>query len=134
MPEMTIAHYPPADERGAERLRTATTAWSGLIGELHAVGLRPYLELEHGEHDDPLRLYCDLDDDLLLDVTINDEGIPDTPARSINGDWIVFIQGQDGYLAEVYIERSVTFPTLASRLADLVTAVAHGEHPLLETW
>jgi len=91
MPGMTIAHYPPADERGAERLRTATTAWSGLIGELHAVGLRPYLELEHGEHDDPLRLYCDLDNDLLLDVTIGDEGIPDTPARSIDGDWIVFI-------------------------------------------
>lgn len=80
MPGMTIAHYPPADERGAERLRTATTAWSGLIGELHAVGLRPYLELEHGEHDDPLRLYCDLDNDLLLDVTIGDEGIPRHPS------------------------------------------------------
>ena len=49
---MTFAHYPPVDQPGAERLRAATVAWAPLLGELHAVGLRPYLELEHGNRDE----------------------------------------------------------------------------------
>jgi hypothetical protein len=32
-----------------------------LLGELHAVGFRRYLELEHGGRDDPLSLFCELD-------------------------------------------------------------------------
>jgi hypothetical protein len=71
---VAFAHFPPVDERGAERLRAATVAWAPLLGELHAVGLRPYLELEHGSHDDELRLYCEVDGDLLLDASICDEG------------------------------------------------------------
>lgn len=84
---MTFTHFPPDDELGAERLRRATVAWSALLGELHAVGLRPYLELESGGHDDPLRLYYELDGELLLDVSISDEGLPDMPPARVHGDW-----------------------------------------------
>jgi hypothetical protein len=132
---VSFAHYPPIDELGAERLRAATVAWSTLLGELHAVGLRPYLELEKGAHDDPLRLYCELDDELLLDLSINDGGIPDTPPPVIDGEWTVFVQDtSDLYLAEVVIESSATFTTLATKLRDLLDSVALGERPLFEVW
>ena len=132
---MSFAHYPPIDDLGAERLRAATVAWSTLLGELHAVGLRPYLELEKGAHDDPLRLYCELDGELLLDLSINDGGIPDTPPPVIDGEWTVFVQDtSDVYLAEVVIESSATFTTLATKLRDLLDSVALGERPLFEVW
>ena len=75
-------HYPPTDELGAARLRAATVAWAPLLGELHAVGLRPYLELEQGHGEDSLRIYCETDDEPLPEVSINDEGIPGCPTRS----------------------------------------------------
>ena len=83
---MTFAHYPPVDQLGAERLRAATVAWAPLLGELQAVGLRPYLEPEHGHRDDPLRLYCEVDGDLLLDASICDEGLPDTTPTALDDD------------------------------------------------
>jgi hypothetical protein len=129
-----FVHYPPVDDRAAERLRAATVAWAGLLAELHAVGLRPYLELEQGDAEDPLRLYCELDDGLLLDISVNDEGLPDTPA-GIEGAWVVFVEGQEGgYLAEVTIDGATAFPQLARRLVDLTDAVALGEHPFLEAF
>ena len=135
MPSCRFALYPPFDELGAERLRAATGASSTLLGELHAVELRPYLELEKGAHDDPLRLYCELDDELLLDLSINDGGIPDTPPPVIDGEWTVFVQDtSDLYLAEVVIESSATFTTLATKLRDLLDSVALGERPLFEVW
>lgn len=131
---MPVTHYPPADRQGAERLRAATIAWAALLGELHAVGLRPYLELEQGRGDDPLRLYSELEDGLLLELAINDEGIPDTPPATIVGDWTAFIQGDGGYLAEVVIEPSVTIAVLARKLHGLIDAVAAGEHPFIAEW
>jgi hypothetical protein len=130
---VTFAHYPPVDELGAERLRAATIAWAPLLAELHGVGFRPYLELEAGDSDDPLRLFCELDDETLLDVTLGDEGIPDALASVPESDWVVFVQGASGgYLAEVFIESSITFRELARRLRDLVDSVGEGEHPFLE--
>jgi len=38
---MTFTHHLPADRLGAQRLRAATVAWAGLLGELRAVGFRP---------------------------------------------------------------------------------------------
>jgi hypothetical protein len=58
---VAIRHYPPVDESAAGRIRAATVAWAALLGELHAVGFRRYLELEHGGRDDPLSLFCELD-------------------------------------------------------------------------
>ena len=120
--------------KGAERLRTATIAWAALLGELHAVGLRPCLELEQGHGDDPLRVYCELEDGLVLEFGINDEGIPDAPPAAVDGDWTTFIQGDDGYRAEVVIEPSVTIAVLARKLRDLIDAVAAGEHPFMAEW
>ena len=107
---MSFTHFPPSDPVGAERLRAATVAWAPLMGALHAVGFRPYLELHRGGRDDPLRLYCELEGDLLLDLSIEDEEIPDTPPHQIDGDWAVFVQDADGnYLADVLIDpRSTT--------------------------
>ena len=131
---MSSAHYPPVDQSAAERLRAATVASAGLLGELHAVGLRPYLEFEQGHRDDPLRLCCELQDELLLELGICDEGIPDAPPEEIDGYWTAFVQGDGGYLAEVTIEPSVTLATLAHKLRGLLDAVAAGEHPLLTEW
>jgi hypothetical protein len=125
------SHYPPVDELAADRLRAATIAWAPLLGELHAAGFRPYLELEMGESDDPLRLFCELDDETLLDISIGDEAVPDAPVSAPESDWVVFVQSASGgYLAEVYIE-AVEFRELANRLRELVDSVAAGEHPFL---
>ena len=129
---MVFSHHPPVDELAATRLRAATVAWAPLLGELHAAGFRPYLELELGQNDDPLRVFCELDNETLLDISIGDEGIPDEPEAVPDSDWVVFVQSiSGGYLAEVYIEAMVDFRELASRLRDLVDSVAAGEHPFL---
>jgi hypothetical protein len=131
---VAITHYPPVDKVGAQPLRDATVAWAILLGELMAVGLRPYLELECGEGDDPLRLFCELDDGLLLDVSLGDESLPDTPPADNDTYWTAFVQGEDGYLAEVTIDESITFDALAAKLRGLVDAVAAGERPFLDEW
>jgi hypothetical protein len=131
---VVITHYPPVDQVGARRLRDATVAWAALLGELMAVGLRPYLELESGERDDPLGLFCEVDDGLLLDVSLGDEGLPDEPSAEEERYWTAFVQGDDGYLAEVTIEESIPFDTLAGKLRGLVNAVAAGERPFLDEW
>jgi hypothetical protein len=129
---VVFSHYPPVDELAADRLRAATVAWAPLLGELHAAGFRPYLELEMGESDDSLRVFCELDNETLLDISIGDEGIPDAPVAAPESDWVVFVQSASGgYLAEVYIEATVDFWELANRLRDLVDSVAAGEHPFL---
>jgi len=129
-------HFPPLDEVAAQRVRAATVAWAELLGELHAVGLRPYLELERGRAEDPLILFCELDDGLLLEVAIEDDGLPDTPTEPRGGDWVVFVESDvgDGYEAEVTVSGDATFAHLARRLVDLTDAVALGEHPFLENW
>lgn len=131
---VAITHYPPVDAVAARRLRDAVIAWAALLGELTAVGLRPYLELEAGERDDPLRLFCELDDGLLLDVSRGDEGIPDEPTEDDDRYWAAFVQGDDGYLAEVTIDESIAFDELAGKLRGLVDAVAAGERPFLDEW
>jgi hypothetical protein len=132
---VSFTHYPPSDEFGAERLRVATVAWAPLLGALHAVGFRPYLELERGGREDSLRLYCELDDDLLLDLSIEDAGIPETPEAACEGDWAVFVQDADGdYLSEVVIDPTIDYTALADRLKQLVEAVAAGERPMFEDW
>jgi hypothetical protein len=117
MPVVVFSHYPPVDEIAAERLRAATVAWASLLGELHAAGFRPYLELEMGESDDPLRVFCELDNETLLDISIGDESIPDAPGAVPESDWVVFVQSlSGGYLAEVYIEATVDFRERSRRL------------------
>jgi hypothetical protein len=130
---VAITHYPPVDAVAALRLRDAVIAWAALLGELTAVGLRSYLELQAGERDDPLRLFCELDDGLLLDVSRSDEGLPDTPSED-DRYWAAFVQGDDGYLAEVMIDSAIGFDALAGKLRDLVDAVAAGERPFLDEW
>jgi hypothetical protein len=130
-----FTHYPPLDDAAADRLRAVTSAWSPLLAELHAVGLRPYLELERGDAEDSIRLYSELDDGLLLDVSIDDIGLPDTPVDLKEGDWVVYVQAEaGGYRAEVTIAGGTPFPKLARRLVDLTDAVALGEHPFLADW
>ena len=132
---MSFTHFPPSDPVGAERLRAATVAWAPLLGALHAAGFRPYLELHRGGREDPLRLYCELEGDLLLDLSIEDEEIPDTPSDQIDGDWAVFVQDPDGnYLADVLIDPTIDYIALAHKLRELVQAVGHGERPMFVHW
>src|SRR5450755_366314 len=129
---MVFSHYPPVDELAAERLRAATVAWAPLLGELHAAGFRPYLELEMAESDDPLRVFCELDTRRCWISRSAMRASPDAPVVVPESDWVVFVQSASGgYLAEVYIEATVDFQELASRLRDLVDSVAAGEHPFL---
>ena len=128
---MSFSHFPPSDIVGAERLRAATVAWAPLLGVLHAVGFRPYLELHRGGRDDPLRLYCELEGDLLLDLSIEDDQIPDAPPDQVDGDWAVFVQDADGnYLADVAIDPIIDYTALALKLRELVDAVTRGERPM----
>ena len=132
---MEFRHYPPVDERGAERLRVAAVAWAPLLGALHSAGFRPYLELQHGQAEDPLRIYCELDDDLLLDLSIEDGGIPDTAPEWLDGEWAAFVQDADGdYLAEILIDAGTDYRALAGKLRDLIDSVAVGERPMFEIW
>ena len=132
---MSFVHYPPSDLVGAERLRAATVAWAPLLGALHSVGFRPYLELHRGGRDDPLRLYCELDNDLLLDVSIEDDQIPDMPPDEIDGDWAVFVQDADrDFLADVAIDHTIDHTELAHKLRELVEAVTRGERPMYMHW
>jgi hypothetical protein len=132
---VSFTHFPPGDPVGAERLRAATVAWAPLLGALHAVGFRPYLELHRGGREDPLRLYCELEGDLLLDLSIEDEEIPDTPSDQIDGDWAVFVQDPDGnYLADVLIDPTIDYSTLAEKLRELVEALSRGERPMFLHW
>ncbi len=75
------------------------TSQAPLLGELHAAGFRPYLELEMGESDDSLRVFCELDNETLLDISIGDEGIPDVPVAVPESDWVVFVQSASGRLS-----------------------------------
>jgi hypothetical protein len=132
---VSFSHFPPSDAVGAERLRAATVAWAPLLAALHAVGVRPYLELHRGGRDDPLRLYCELEGDLLLDLSIEDEEVPDAPPDEIDGDWAVFVQDADGnYLADVLIDSTIDYDALAHKLAELVDAVTRGERPKFVHW
>jgi hypothetical protein len=85
----------------------------------------------------PLRLYCEVDGDLLLDASICDEGLPDTPPAALEDDWTAFVQsphGTERYLADVIIEPPLTVTLLAAKLRDLVDAVSAGERPVRRIW
>jgi hypothetical protein len=127
-------HYPPADEIAAARLRDATVAWVPLLGELMAAGLRPYLELSHGDREDDLRLYCEPDNQQLLDISLGDEGLPDQPSGEEGRYWLLIVQDEDSYLAEVTIDSAITFRELAMKAVSVLDAVAAGEHPFFEDW
>ncbi len=102
---------------------------------MHAVRLRPYLELHRGGRDDPLRLYCELEGDRLLDLSIEDDQIPNAPTDEIDGDWVVFVQDADGnYLADVLIDPTIDYGELSHKLRDLVDAVDRGERPKFMHW
>lgn len=133
---MGFEHYPPVDETAAARLRDATVAWAPLLGELMAVGLRPYPELSRGDSDDDLRLFCEIDDGLLLDISLADEGLPDRPLAGEDRYWLVIVQNEEGYLAEVTFNNSpqITFEGLVARALSVLEAVAAGERPMLEEW
>jgi hypothetical protein len=129
------ARLAPLDDVAGNRLRTATIEWSELLGELSAVGPRPYLELVQGDAKDPPRLYGELDDGLLVDLSIDHDAFPDAPAARCDVDWVVFVEGHEGgYRAEITIPDDIPFPRLARRLVDLTNAVALGEHPFLKDW
>ncbi len=133
---MAFKHYPPDDEIAAVRLRDATVAWAPLLGELMAVGLRPYLELSHGDSEDDLRLFCELDENLLLEISLADEGLPDRPLADENRYWLVIVQNETGYLAEVTFNNDpqITFQELAAKAVSVLEAVAAGQRPMLEEW
>jgi hypothetical protein len=112
----------------AARLRDATVAWAALLGEFMAVGLRPYLELSHGDSEDDLRLFCEIDDDLLLDISLADEGFPDRLLADEDRYWLVIVQNEDGYLAEVTFNNSpqIGFEELVAKAVSVLEAVAEG--------
>ena len=76
-----------------------------------------------------------LKEELLLDLSIEDEEIPDEPPDLIDGDWAVFIQDGDGnYLADVLIDPTIDHDALADKLAELVEAVTDRDRPMFVHW
>jgi hypothetical protein len=81
-----------------------------------------------------MRIYCDISRSLLLDISIDDEGVP--PAGPQDGEWVVFITGPDGHEAKFTVDRlnnrDEDADALADAVADALTRVLREEHMLLE--
>ena len=131
---MGFAHFPPPDNVAADRLRAATIAWSELLGELCAVGLRPYLELEQGDANDALRLYCELDDGS-SSISRSTTRRSRTPRPRVTAIGSSSSRDTTGGTAPRSRSRGdIPFAQLARRLVDLTDAVALDEHPFLQGW
>jgi hypothetical protein len=81
-----------------------------------------------------MRIYCDISPTLLLDISIDDEGL--SPAGPEEGDWVVFITGPDGHEAEFTVDRSddrfEAAETLATAVTQTLSRVLRDGHVFLE--
>jgi hypothetical protein len=110
-----IRDFPPAGELDRLTLSAAYAAYRPELDALAASGIHAYLE----DSGFGIRIYCDVSQSLLLDISIDDEGLP--PVGPQEGGWVVFITGPDGHEAEFTVDRLDDRDEAASALADAVT-------------
>lgn len=84
-----VAHFPPRGELERTVLTVAYVAYRPELDALARAGVHAYLEGEGGE----LRIFGDLAPSLLLDVSLDDAGVP--PLGPGDGDWRVYLTTPD---------------------------------------
>jgi hypothetical protein len=86
----TVAHFPPRGELERTILTVAYVAYRPELDALARAGVHAYLEGAGGE----LRIFGDLAPSLLLDVSLDDAGVP--PLGPGAGDWRVYLTTPEG--------------------------------------
>jgi hypothetical protein len=126
-----IRHFPPESELDRIRLAAAYASYRPYLDALASLGIHAYLELtDLGS----LRMYSDVSPNLLLDISVNDEGIDELgPAE---GEWVVFLTGPNGHEAEFTVDRLDDDESEPELLAEAVASalgdVLRGDHLFFE--
>jgi hypothetical protein len=109
-----IEHFPPADELSRAILTVAYASYRPELDALAARGVHAYLEHDGGV----LRIFADLSPSLLLDVSVDDAGVP--PLGPGPGEWTIYLTGADGDERELRVERGRGRRDDAGALAEAV--------------
>ena len=126
-----IRHFPPASELDRIRLAAAYGSYRPYLDALASLGIHAYLELtDLGS----LRMYSDISPKLLLDISVDDEGLDELgPA---DGEWVVFLTGPGGHEAEFTVDRLDDGDSGPELLAEAVSGalgdVLRGKHLFFE--
>jgi hypothetical protein len=126
-----IRYFPPESELDRIRLAAAYASYRPYLDALASHGIHEYLEQSDFG---PLRMFSDISPNLLLDVSVNDEGLGELgPA---DGEWVVFLTGPGGHEAEFTVDRlddgDSDAEVLAEAVANAVGDVLRGGHIFLE--
>jgi hypothetical protein len=116
-----VAHFPPRGELARTILTVAYAAYRPELDALAREGVHAYLE-DDGQ---ALRIFGDLAPSLLLDVSLDDAGVP--PLGPGDGDWRVYLTTPDGE-RELVVTRGREREDDARELAAAVAA-ALGQTP-----
>ena len=126
-----IRYFPPKTELDRIRLAAAYASYRSYLDALASRGIHAYLELtDLGS----IRMYSDVSSNLLLDLSVNDEGLDELgPAE---GEWVVFLTGPGGHEAEFTIDRLDDGDSgpelLAEATASALGDVLRGDHLFFE--
>lgn len=126
-----IRYFPPESELDRMRLAAAYASYRAYLDALASRGIHAYLE----RSDFGLfRIYSDISPKLLLDISLNDEGLGELGPEE--GEWVVFLAGPNGYEAEFTVDRLGDDESDSDMLADSVAIaladVLRGGHPFFE--
>ena len=114
-----VAHFPPRGELERTILTVAYVAYRPELDALAREGVHAYLEGDGGG----LRIFGDLAPTLLLDVSLDDAGVP--PLGPGAGDWRVYLTTPEGE-RELVVARSREREDDARELAAAVAAALAG--------
>ena len=110
-----VSHFPPRGELERTILTVAYVAYRPELDALARAGVHAYLEGDGGE----LRIFGDLAPSLLLDVSLEDAGVP--PLGPGDGDWRVYLTTPEGE-RELTVARGSAREDDARELAAVVAA------------
>lgn len=126
-----IRYFSPENELDRIRVAAAYASYRPYLDALASHGIHAYLEdSEVGS----LRMYSDISPNLVLDISIDDEGLNELgPA---DGEWVVFLTAPGGHEAEFTVDRlddsESDADLLAEAVAGAVADVLYGDHIFLE--
>jgi GNAT superfamily N-acetyltransferase len=125
-----IRHFPPRNDLDRMELAAAYATYRPELDALAACGVHAYVEANEWD----MRIYSDISSNLLLDISIEDEGV--SLAGPDDGDWVVFLTGPGGHEAEFTVPRQGDRELDSGALADAVTEalrrILRGGHVFLE--
>jgi hypothetical protein len=125
-----IRHFTPKSELERVKLAVSYCAYRPYLDALASEGIHAYLESDGSS----LRMYSDISPTLLLDISIEDEGLPLLGPG--DGGWVVFLTGTGGHEAEFTVERfedrAVDAAVLAEAVVDGLNEILRGGHVYFE--